>query len=63
MTADEAKKKYTRITKIFDKWELYFEIDHQGFCIHSGKTKKELKWTQDMLAIALARMINSNATV
>ena len=61
MTQNEALKKYTRVTKIFDKWGLYLEIGHQGFRIDSGETKKEAQWMQEMLSIALARMINSES--
>jgi hypothetical protein len=63
MTADEAKKKYTRVTRMGDTWCLYLEIDHQGFRIDSGETKREAQWMQKMLAIALARMIDNNANV
>lgn len=63
MTAEEAKKRYTRVSKIYDKWCVNLEINHQGFRIDSGDTKKEAMWMQKMLSIALARMVSDAGAV
>ena len=55
----EVRKKYTRVTKIFGKWNAYLQIDHQGFSIGENKTKNHAEWVCDMLAIALDRIIET----
>lgn len=55
----ELKRKYTRVTKIGDKWNTYLQIDHQVFCVLPEGTKREAQWWADMLAIALERLLEN----
>ena len=51
------RKKYTRIGKIAGENVLFLSIDHQEFEIEI--TPGKVKWFQEMLAIALTRMIEN----
>ena len=51
------RKKYTRIAKIAGENVLFLSIDHQEFGIEI--TPGKVKWFQEMLAIALTRMIEN----
>lgn len=51
--------KYVRIVKMCGKWNVYLQIDHQGFSIESQTTKKRAEWIGAMLAIALERLVRN----
>ena len=59
MDASAIEKRYTRVVKIAGKWNCYLQIDHQGFCVLEGRTKKEANWYAKMLAIALERLVET----
>ena len=61
MTLEAVRTKYTRVSKVFGKWSAYIQIDHQGFCIIEGTTKKRANWIADMAAIAIKRLLDDNA--
>ncbi len=54
------RRKYTRLVN-FGKHghSAFLQIDHQGFEVVSGTTKKRAKWFQDMLASSLDRLIRN----
>jgi hypothetical protein len=54
------RKKYTRTVKMCGKWNTYLQIGVQGFCVVEQTTKKRAEWYADMLAKALARVIEEN---
>ena len=62
MTAPEIKEKYTRVVPMGKKWNCLLQIDHQGFTIAEGCKKKQAEWYAEMLAIALERLLNTEAT-
>ena len=59
MTKREAKSKYTRVVKMGDKWTAYLQIDHQGFTIVDNTSKNRANWYADMVAAALARLVDN----
>lgn len=52
----EIRKKYTRIATIAGQKVLFLSIDHQEFGVEI--TPRKAKWFQEMLSIALTRMID-----
>jgi hypothetical protein len=54
------RKRYVRVVKIGDQWNTYLQIDQQGFCVVQQTTKKRATWYAQMLAVALARLIDSS---
>ena len=57
------KKRYVRVVQIGDKWNTYLQIDHQGFCVVEQTTRQRANWYGKMLAVALARLIDSSQGV
>ena len=53
--------KYVRIVKMCVKWNVYLQIDHQGFSIEYQTTKRRAEWIGAMLAIALDRLVENEA--
>ena len=53
--------KYVRIVKMCGKWNVYLQIDHQGFSIESQTTKRRAEWYGAMLGIALERLVRNEA--
>lgn len=51
--------KYVRIIKMCGKWNVYLQIDHQGFSIETQTTKERAEWFGAMLAIALERLVEN----
>lgn len=58
----DIRHRYTRVTKIGDRWNAYLQIDHQGFCVVEQTTKKRAEWFACMLAVALAGMMETKLT-
>lgn len=61
MTEKQASDQYTRVVKIGDKWTTFLRIDHQEFCVVEQTTAKRAKWFAKMLAIALCRLVKTEA--
>lgn len=53
--------KYVRIVKMCGKWNVYLQIDHQGFSIETQTTKKRAEWIGAMLGIALERLVRNES--
>jgi hypothetical protein len=51
--------KYVRIVKMCGKWNVYLQIDHQGFSIAHQTDKKHAEWYGAMLGIALERLVEN----
>lgn len=51
--------KYVRIIKMCGKWNVYLQIDHQGFSIIHQTDKPHAEWFGAMLAIALERLVEN----
>ena len=55
------RKQYTRVVKIGGAWNTYLTIDHQEFCVVDGTHYGRARWYSRMLAVALARLLETNA--
>ena len=53
--------KYVRIVKMCGKWNVYLQIDHQGFSMEFQTDKKRAEWIGAMLGIALDRLVKNEA--
>lgn len=58
MTLQNIRDRYTRVKKIGKKWNTYFRVDHQEFCVVEQTSYKRARWFRKMLAIAINRMLN-----
>lgn len=56
------RKRYVLITEIFGGWNTYLQIDHQGFCIFQGTSKRRAAWFARQLTVALDRMLENHKT-
>lgn len=61
-TTRQLKEKYSYISKIDGKWNGYFKVGCQSFCIVEGTTKLRALWFTRMLSIALERIISDELT-
>jgi hypothetical protein len=57
MNLNQIRRRYTRVTKINDKWNCYLYIDHQGFRVVEQTTLRRAQWFSKQLSIALERML------
>ena len=58
---DRIQDKYVRIVKMCGKWNVYLQIDHQGFSIETQTTKRRAEWIGAMLGIALERLVRNES--
>lgn len=51
--------KYVRVAKLGGSWNVYLQIDHQGFSVAEQTDKKRADWYGAMLGIALDRLVRN----
>lgn len=61
-TESRLLRRYVVTRKFGAEWSTYLQIDHQGFCVVENRSRADALWYGRMLAIALARMIETNNT-
>lgn len=59
LTTAAIRKRYVRTRKMGDSWSTYLQVDHQGFLIVENSSRSRAQWFGKMLAIALARLIET----
>ena len=60
MNYNEIRRRYTRVVKIGERWNCYFQIDYQSFCVFEQTNYSQAKRYGKMLSVALERMLKYN---
>ena len=56
---DRMKARYVRVVKLGGSWNVFLQIDHQGFSVVEQTDKKRADWYAKMLGIALERLVRN----
>ena len=54
---DRLRRRYTRIVKQPDGFAAFVQIEHQGFCVVEGTSRRRANWFRSQVSIALARLV------